>query len=154
MGLEIKENNDINRSFYLTKEDESGKVLAKTQDFKLQFIYDAEPPECGITFDKDTKNVVRNIEQAVTFGFYKKDTIEANVTLSDTQSGVNEMSYLVVNTSEDKNHYWELLTTEEDYETALSKVKFESREGLKTSGKENSWTIKNIGKLKGERTRM
>lgn len=148
-GLEMKENNDINRSFYLTKEDESGKVLAKTQDFKLQFIYDAEPPECGITFDKDTKNVVRNIEQAVTFGFYKKDTIEANVTLSDTQSGVNEMSYLVVNTSEDKNHYWELLTTEEDYETALSKVKFESGEGLKTSGKENSWTIKNIGKLKG-----
>lgn len=145
----MKENNDINRSFYLTKEDESGKVLAKTQDFKLQFIYDAEPPECGITFDKDTKNVVRNIEQAVTFGFYKKDTIEANVTLSDTQSGVNEMSYLVVNTSEDKNHYWELLTTEEDYETALSKVKFESGEGLKTSGKENSWTIKNIGKLKG-----
>ena len=149
LGLEIKENNDINRSFYLTKEDESGKVLAKTQDFKLQFIYDAEPPECDITFDKDTKNVVRNIEQAVTFGFYKKDTIEANVTLSDTQSGVNEMSYLVVNTSEDKNHYWELLTTEEDYETALSKVKFESGEGLKTSGKENSWTIKNIGKLKG-----
>ena len=149
MGLKIKENNDINRSFYLTKEDESGKVLAKTQDFKLQFIYDAEPPECGITFDKDTKNVVRNIEQAVTFGFYKKDTIEVNVTLSDTQSGVNEMSYLVVNTSEDKNHYWELLTTEEDYETALSKVKFESGEGLKTSGKENSWTIKNIGKLKG-----
>ena len=149
LGLEIKENNDINWSFYLTKEDESGKVLAKTQDFKLQFIYDAKPPECDITFDKDTKNVVRNIEQAVTFGFYKKDTIEANVTLSDTQSGVNEMSYLVVNTSEDKNHYWELLTTEEDYETALSKVKFESGEGLKTSGKENSWTIKNIGKLKG-----
>lgn len=38
LGLEIKENNDINWSFYLTKEDESGKVLAKTQDFKLQFI--------------------------------------------------------------------------------------------------------------------
>lgn len=151
-GLEMKENNDINRTFYLRKVDESGKILAQTEEFELQFIYDAEPPECGITFDKDTKNVVRNIEQAVTFGFYKKDTIEANVTLSDTQSGVNEMSYLVVNTSEDKNHYWELLTTEEDYETALSKVKFESGEGLKTSGKENSWTIKNIGKLKGERT--
>lgn len=148
-GLEMKENNDINRTFYLRKVDESGKILAQTEEFELQFIYDAEPPECGITFDKDTKNVVRNIEQAVTFGFYKKDTIEANVTLSDTQSGVNEMSYLVVNTSEDKNHYWELLTTEEDYETALSKVKFESGEGLKTSGKENSWTIKNIGKLKG-----
>lgn len=148
-GLEMKENNDINRTFYLRKVDESGKILAQTEEFELQFIYDAEPPECGITFDKDTKNVVRNIEQAVTFGFYKKDTIEANVTLSDTQSGVNEMSYLVVNTSEDKNHYWELLTTEEDYETALSKVKFESEEGLKTSGKENSWTIKNIGKLKG-----
>ena len=145
----MKENNDINRTFYLRKVDESGKILAQTEEFELQFIYDAEPPECGITFDKDTKNVVRNIEQAVTFGFYKKDTIEANVTLSDTQSGVNEMSYLVVNTSEDKNHYWELLTTEEDYETALSKVKFESGEGLKTSGKENSWTIKNIGKLKG-----
>ena len=145
----MKENNDINRTFYLRKVDESGKILAQTEEFELQFIYDAEPPECGITFDKDTKNVVRNIEQAVTFGFYKKDTIEANVTLSDTQSGVNEMSYLVVNTSEDKNHYWESLTTEEDYETALSKVKFESGEGLKTSGKENSWTIKNIGKLKG-----
>ena len=149
LGLEIKENNDINRTFYLRKVDESGKILAQTEKFELQFIYDAEPPECGITFDKDTKNVVRNIEQAVTFGFYKKDTIEANVTLSDMQSGVNEMSYLVVNTSEDKNHYWESLTTEEDYETALSKVKFESGEGLKTSGKENSWTIKNIGKLKG-----
>ena len=134
---------------FLSAHDESGKILAQTEEFELQFIYDAEPPECGITFDKDTKNVVRNIEQAVTFGFYKKDTIEANVTLSDTQSGVNEMSYLVVNTSEDKNHYWESLTTEEDYETALSKVKFESGEGLKTSGKENSWTIKNIGKLKG-----
>ncbi len=145
MGLE-GENKDIDRYFYMTKESE-GTIIAKTQVFGLHFLYDETAPNCNqIAFDNQG-GVVSNLEQAITFGIYKNHTIEATVTLSDDRSGVNGMSYFVANTATDKN-YKDLLA-EDDYAEALANEHFTD------AGKpdeNNTWTIKNIGKLKDGET--
>lgn len=139
------EHNNINRSFYLTKEGISGEIIAKTKKFSLDFEYDAEAPTCVTTLDTDD-NIVRTLEASITFGIYKNHAIEAKVKLSDTQSGVNGMSYFIAKTDAEKEKYEDLLT-KDDYAEALAEEQFTD------AGKpdeNNTWTIKNIGKLEGE----
>lgn len=139
------EHNNINRSFYMTKEGISGEIIAKTKEFSLDFEYDAEAPTCVTTLDTDD-NIVRTLETSITFGIYKNHAIEAKVKLSDTQSGVNGMSYFIAKTDAEKEKYEDLLT-KDDYAEALAEEQFTD------AGKpdeNNTWTIKNIGKLEGE----
>lgn len=142
----IGETKDIDRYFYLTNEV-NGATIAKTQVFRLHFLYDETAPNCNQIAFGNQGGVVSNLEQAITFGIYKNHTIEATVTLSDDRSGVNGMAYFVANTATDKN-YKDLLT-EDDYAEALANEHFTD------AGKpdeNNTWTIKNIGKLKDGET--
>lgn len=142
----IGETKDIDRYFYLTNEV-NGATIAKTQVFRLHFLYDETAPNCKQIAFGNQGGVVSNLEQAITFGIYKNHTIEATVTLSDDGSGVNGMAYFVANTATDKN-YKDLLT-EDDYAEALANEHFTD------AGKpdeNNTWTIKNIGKLKDGET--
>lgn len=142
----IGETKDIDRYFYLTNEV-NGATIAKTQVFRLHFLYDETAPNCNQIAFGNQGGVVSNLEQVITFGIYKNHTIEATVTLSDDRSGVNGMSYFVANTATDKN-YKELLTGV-DYAETLAKEHFTD------AGKpdeNNTWTIKNIGKLKDGET--
>ena len=142
-GLEMKENNDINCSFYLTKVDENEKILAQTRKFKLQFIYDGTAPECHEIELGKQASVINNLKQAITFGIYNKEIIEATVKFSDNQSGVNGMSYFVAKTDRDQN-----------YEDLLKNAKFTDTDPVKKSDEDGTytWTIKNIGKLEGKNT--
>lgn len=142
----IGETKDIDRYFYLTNEV-NGATIAKTQVFRLHFLYDETAPNCNQIAFGNQGGVVSNLEQAITFGIYKNHTIEATVTLSDDRSGVNGMAYFVANTATDKN-YKDLLT-KDDYAEALANEHFTD------AGKpdeNNTWTIKNIGKLKDGET--
>ena len=49
-------------------------------------------------------NIVRTLETSITFGIYKNHAIEAKVKLSDTQSGVNGMSYFIAKTDAEKEN--------------------------------------------------
>lgn len=142
----IGETNDIDRYFYLTNEV-NGAIIAKTQVFRLHFLYDETAPNCNQIAFGNQGGVVSNLEQAITFGIYKNHTIEATVTLSDDRSGVNGMAYFVANTATDKN-YKDLLT-EDDYAEALANEHFTD---AGTPDENNTWTIKNIGKLKDGET--
>lgn len=139
-GLEMKENNDINCSFYLTKVDENEKILAQTEEFELQFIYDGTAPECDEIQLGKQASVINNLKQAITFGIYNKEIIEATVKFSDNQSGVNGMSYFVAKTDRDQN-----------YEDLLKNAKFTDTDPVEKSDEDDTytWTIKNIGKLEG-----
>ena len=90
----IGETKDIDRYFYLTNEV-NGATIAKTQVFRLHFLYDETAPNCKQIAFGNQGGVVSNLEQAITFGIYKNHTIEATVTLSDDGSGVNGMAYFV-----------------------------------------------------------
>lgn len=147
LGLGNEQKN-ISRSFYLTKEENSGKIIAKTEAFSIDFEYDAEAPVCVTTLDT-SDNIVRTLGTAITFGIYKNHTIEANIKLEDEKSGVNGMSYFIARTDVKKEKYEELLT-EADYTEALTEEQFTTEDLVKNSN--DTWTIKNIGKLKAEET--
>ena len=147
LGLGNEQKN-ISRSFYLTKEENSGKIIAKTEVFSIDFEYDAEAPVCVTTLDT-SDNIVRTLGTAITFGIYKNHTIEANIKLEDEKSGVNGMSYFIARTDVKKEKYEELLT-EADYTEALTEEQFATEDLVKNSN--DTWTIKNIGKLKAEET--
>lgn len=147
LGLGNEQKN-ISRSFYLTKEENSGKIIAKTEAFSIDFEYDAEAPVCVTTLDT-SDNIVRTLGTAITFGIYKNHTIEANIKLEDEKSGVNGMSYFIARTDIKKEKYEELLT-EADYTEALTEEQFTTEDLVKNSN--DTWTIKNIGKLKAEET--
>lgn len=147
LGLGNEQKN-ISRSFYLTKEENSGKIIAKTEAFSIDFEYDAEAPVCVTTLDT-SDNIVRTLGTAITFGIYKNHTIEANIKLEDEKSGVNGMSYFIARTDVKKEKYEELLT-EADYTEALTEEQFATEDLVKNSN--DTWTIKNIGKLKAEET--
>lgn len=147
LGLGNEQKN-ISRSFYLTKEENSGKIIAKTEAFSIDFEYDAEAPVCVTTLDT-SDNIVRTLGTAITFGIYKNHTIEANIKLEDEKSGVNGMSYFIARTDVKKEKYEELLT-EADYTEALAEEQFTTEDLVKNSN--DTWTIKNIGKLKAEET--
>ncbi|WP_443648649.1 Ig-like domain-containing protein [Blautia faecicola] len=147
LGLGNEQKN-ISRSFYLTKEENSGKIIAKTEAFPIDFEYDAEAPVCVTTLDT-SDNIVRTLGTAITFGIYKNHTIEANIKLEDEKSGVNGMSYFIARTDVKKEKYEELLT-EADYTEALTEEQFTTEDLVKNSN--DTWTIKNIGKLKAEET--
>lgn len=147
LGLGNEQKN-ISRSFYLTKEENSGKIIAKTEAFSIDFEYDAEAPVCVTTLDT-SDNIVRTLGTAITFGIYKNHTIEANIKLEDEKSGVNGMSYFIARTDVKKEKYEELLT-EADYTEALTEEQFTTEDLVKNSN--DAWTIKNIGKLKAEET--
>lgn len=147
LGLGNEQKN-ISRSFYLTKEENSGKIIAKTEAFSIDFEYDAEAPVCVTTLDT-SDNIVRTLGTVITFGIYKNHTIEANIKLEDEKSGVNGMSYFIARTDVKKEKYEELLT-EADYTEALTEEQFTTEDLVKNSN--DTWTIKNIGKLKAEET--
>ena len=85
-------------------------------------------------------SVINDLKQAITFGIYNKEIIEATVKFSDNQSGVNGMSYFVAKTDRDQN-----------YEDLLKNAKFTDTDPVEKSDEDNTytWTIKNIGKLEG-----
>lgn len=150
-GLELKipENNEtsITKQFYLTHEENGDtEPIAKTEIFTIEFVYDGTAPECDEIQLGQQASVLNDLKQAITFGIYNKEIIEATVKFSDNQSGVNGMSYFIARTDAKKEKYEELLT-EADYAEALAEEQFTTEDLVKNSN--DTWTIKNIGKLKG-----
>lgn len=150
-GLELKipENNEISitKQFYLTHEENGDtEPIAKTEIFTIEFVYDGTAPECDEIQLGQQASVLNDLKQAITFGIYNKEIIEATVKFSDNQSGVNGMSYFIARTDAKKEKYEELLT-EADYAEALAEEQFTTEDLVKNSN--DTWTIKNIGKLKG-----
>ena len=150
-GLELKipENNEtsITKQFYLTHEENGDtEPIAKTEIFIIEFVYDGTAPECDEIQLGQQASVLNDLKQAITFGIYNKEIIEATVKFSDNQSGVNGMSYFIARTDAKKEKYEELLT-EADYAEALAEEQFTTEDLVKNSN--DTWTIKNIGKLKG-----
>lgn len=150
-GLELKipENNEtsITKQFYLTHEENGDtEPIAKTEIFTIEFVYDGTAPECNEIQLGQQASVLNDLKQAITFGIYNKEIIEATVKFSDNQSGVNGMSYFIARTDAKKEKYEELLT-EADYAEALAEEQFTTEDLVKNSN--DTWTIKNIGKLKG-----
>lgn len=150
-GLELKipENNEtsITKQFYLTHEENGDtEPIAKTEIFTIEFVYDGTAPECDKIQLGQQASVLNDLKQAITFGIYNKEIIEATVKFSDNQSGVDGMSYFIARTDAKKEKYEELLT-EADYAEALAEEQFTTEDLVKNSN--DTWTIKNIGKLKG-----
>lgn len=144
-GLELKipENNEtsITKQFYLTHEENGDtEPIAKTEIFTIEFVYDGTAPECDEIQLGKQASVINDLKQAITFGIYNKEIIEATVKFSDNQSGVNGMSYFVAKTDRDQN-----------YEDLLKNAKFTDTDPVEKSDEDNTytWTIKNIGKLEG-----
>ena len=144
-GLELKipEDNEtsITKQFYLThEEDGDTEPIAKTEIFTIEFVYDGTAPECDEIQLGKQASVINDLKQAITFGIYNKEIIEATVKFSDNQSGVNGMSYFVAKTDRDQN-----------YEDLLKNAKFTDTDPVEKSDEDNTytWTIKNIGKLEG-----
>ena len=144
-GLELKipEDNEtsITKQFYLTHEENGDtEPIAKTEIFTIEFVYDGTAPECDEIQLGKQASVINDLKQAITFGIYNKEIIEATVKFSDNQSGVNGMSYFVAKTDRDQN-----------YEDLLKNAKFTDTDPVEKSDEDNTytWTIKNIGKLEG-----
>ena len=126
---------------YLAKEDNDGKVLNRTNEFKITFKYDPDAPQCSeIKFGEENK-VVTNLATTITFGIYKNKNIEATVKFSDKLSGIKGWSYFVANT--DKDSSFEGLLTEDDYAEELTNAHF-------TAGTD-TYTVP-VGKLKDGET--
>lgn len=132
---------DVEKYIYLAKEDNDGKVLNRTNEFKITFKYDPDAPQCSeIKFGEENK-VVTNLATTITFGIYKNKNIEATVKFSDKLSGIKGWSYFVANT--DKDSSFEGLLTEDDYAEELTNAHF-------TAGTD-TYTVP-VGKLKDGET--
>lgn len=144
-GLELKipEDNEtsITKQFYMTHEEGGDtEPIAKTEKFTIEFVYDGTAPECDEIELGQQASVINDLKQAITFGIYNKEIIEATVKFSDNQSGVNGMSYFVAKTDKDQN-----------YDELLENAKFTDTDPVEKSDEDGTyiWTIKNIGKLEG-----
>lgn len=132
---------NVEEGIYLAKEDNDGKVLNRTNEFKIDFKYDPDAPQCSeIKFGEENK-VVTDLATTITFGIYKNKNIEAKVVLSDELSGIKGWSYFVANT--DKDSSFEGLLTPDDYAEKLVNEHF-------VAGKDDC-TVP-VGKLKDGQT--
>ena len=132
---------NVEEGIYLAKEDNDGKVLNRTKEFKIDFKYDPDAPQCSeIKFGEENK-VVTDLATTITFGIYKNKNIEAKVVLSDELSGIKGWSYFVANT--DKDSSFEGLLTPDDYAEKLVNEHF-------VAGKDDC-TVP-VGKLKDGQT--
>ena len=132
---------DVEKYIYLAKEDNDGKVLNRTNEFKITFKYDPAEPQCSeIKFGEENK-VVTDLTTTITFGIYKNKNIEATVKFSDDLSGIKGWSYFVANT--DKDNSFKGLLTEDDYAEELTNAHF-------TAGTD-TYTVP-VGKLKDGET--
>ena len=132
---------DVEKYTYLAKEDNDGKVLNRTNEFKITFKYDPAEPQCSeIKFGEENK-VVTDLTTTITFGIYKNKNIEATVKFSDDLSGIKGWSYFVANT--DKDNSFKGLLTEDDYAEELTNAHF-------TAGTD-TYTVP-VGKLKDGET--
>ena len=132
---------DVEKYIYLAKEDNDGKVLNRTNEFKITFKYDPDAPQCSeIKFGEENK-VVTDLATTITFGIYKNKNIEATVKFLDDLSGIKGWSYFVANT--DKDSSFKGLLTEDDYAEELTNAHF-------TAGTD-TYTVP-VGKLKDGET--